>query len=89
MAHYIELNAAEFEAFLQAEGFGRTVQHSEVVYTREHNKSGIVIKCYTSIQDGDAVGRDCGKDAVRLCAVAYRQGKGYPIFKAKRCHRSG
>ena len=67
MATYFKFDAAQFEAFLTAHGFFRTVRGHEVVYIRKHSKNPAVhMGVYTSI--GPKGQRSKGSDAIRVCA---------------------
>ncbi len=88
MSKYIEVNSKNLEDFLISKGFKRNVVHSEVVYERRHlDNPDVVIRVYTSIQDGAASARGCGKDAIRVSAFLEGADKTYGLFKAARVYR--
>ena len=45
----------------------------------------VVIKIYSSVKQNDSLGRGCGQDAIRVCAVNLRTEKG--LRKSKRVNR--
>ena len=83
MAQYVAVPAQDLEQFLQAKGFGRTVQRNEVVYVRASKRDpNVLLKIYTSIHDGNSVVRAAGRDAIRVCTVWDNQhGKSFGIGK--------
>lgn len=89
MSHYVEVDSARLELFLQGLGFTREVHCNEVVYTRRHNlEPRLQIKVYTSIATGESVARKCGADAIRVVAVLNGKDKVYPIFRGQRVFRT-
>jgi hypothetical protein len=45
----------------------------------------LVIKVYSSVRQNDSMGRGCGQDAIRVCAVNRRTNKG--VRKSRRVNR--
>jgi hypothetical protein len=91
MAHYVEIDSNKFEEFLSSQGFSRGIQGVEVVYFKPCKEDPrMVVKCYTSIKEGNDVARDCGKDAVRIVAVfvPVNGDKSYPLYKGSRVYRT-
>jgi hypothetical protein len=92
MAHYVALDGPRFEKFLADKGFLRGVAGSEIVYSlsvKEHPR--FVIRCYTTIADGDVLGRNCGADAIRVCAILNvpEEHRSFGIWKSRRVYRTG
>lgn len=89
MAHYVEVDSADFEAWLQSKGFARSVFHNEVVYSKpSQDVPGATVKVYTSSSTDASVARDVGKDAIRIVAIFEKDGKVYPIYKGARVYRT-
>lgn len=95
-ATYVEVPAADFEARLQAAGFTREIQGSEVVYRRVHARcQHLSVKIYTSLPANGGDVRACGSDAIRVVAVFEKAGTearraiSFAIYKGKRVHRAG
>lgn len=79
---YVPMSSEALEAFLQKQGFSRTVQHREVVYIRKHHKNpDLQVKVYTSLRDGASQVRDCGADAIRVCTVFESASKSFGVGK--------
>lgn len=91
MGRYIELNAGEFFAFLEGCGFSRLPNvGSEVVFGRQHHKNpNTLVKVYTSIREGDTVGRAVGKDAIRVVAIGFNTTRSWGLWKGPRVYRTG
>ena len=87
---FVEVNAKDFETFLEIKGFIRTIQKNEIVYVKpmEFNRS-LFCKVYTSLSDGNAVARECGADAIRVCCVFENGEKHFGIGKFARVYRTG
>ncbi len=82
MANFIEVPAQAIESHLAAQGFIRSVQREEIVYTRSSQRNpDVKIKVYTSIRVGRTVVRGAGKDAVRVCVVFDNGRKSFGIGK--------
>jgi hypothetical protein len=86
---YVELSATEFESFLQSKGFTRTIQKEEIVYVMQHKKHpDLYIKVYTSLGINNAA-RECGADAIRVCAVISKGDYSRGLYKGARVYRTG
>lgn len=58
----------------------------EIVYIRPFRSNpNLVIKVYSSVKQGDSLGRGCGQDAIRVCAVNIKTQKG--VRKSRRVNR--
>jgi len=93
-SRFVHVPAAAIRERLTAAGFQLLPARSgEEVYERRHVKDQrYAVKVYSSIQRGATEARDCGKDAIRVVALFFPRGDGYPTgwaHKAKRVHRSG
>lgn len=87
---FVDVNPRDLEAMLQALGFERRVQGSEVVYARRnHNDRNVVVKVYTSISVSSEAARGCGQDAIRVTVAYEGDGKSFGITKMPRIYRTG
>ena len=90
MAKYVQLTLSDvFPTFLSPD---KGWQPVDVPRALEHvfdwpveKYPGVVIRVYSSIKKATATGRDCGRDAIRVCAVDTVSTKG--LCKAVRVHR--
>ena len=91
--HYINLDAAKFETFLQSKGCHRLVMErhgDEVVYVRAHDKAKFLfIKIFTSIKEGETTARECGGDAIRVVCIFDNGTRNFGIGKFPRVYRTG
>lgn len=99
-SRFVHVDPKALEQFLQEKGFSRGTQGSEVVYTinNRYHKSAKV-KVYTTIRTTDQNMRDCGDDAIRVCAVYIgdkaipRRGKvaakSFGIYRSMKILRAG
>ena len=85
-AEYVSILESEMDNLLQKElGWNKTLPHAEYVYEyRTRKNPDIIIKVFSSIT-ARGVGRKCGGDAIRICAVNTKTNKG--VFKSKRINR--
>ena len=88
-SQYCEITLEEMRDHLQVE---KGWYLMDELGTREYvfifplkSKPGIVIKVFSSIRKGKDVGRDCGQDAIRVCAVDILNDRGW--IKARRVYR--
>lgn len=88
-SRFVEVPAPAIRERLAGAGFRRLhAPGAEEVYGRHHDRDGrYLIKVYSSIKGGRI--RGCGADAIRVVAILVTETKAYPIFKAKRVHRTG
>ena len=90
MTTFVSVPAQAIEDFLQSKGFVRTVQRSEVVYVRGHDRDpNVKIKVYTSIRTGAGSARRRGKDSIKVCTVFDNGRRSFGIGKFPRVHRTG
>lgn len=85
-ATYVDVTELEFDALLKSEkGWKKDLQGMEYVYTYQSTKNpDIIIKVFSSVTQ-KGIGRKCGGDAIRICAVNTRTNRG--VMKAKRVNR--
>jgi hypothetical protein len=89
MADFIAVPAADLETFLQKKGMARTLQRNEVVYIKRSTiDQNLMLKVYTSINNGQTAVRAAGRDAIRCCVVwdngqgrSFGVGKFPPVFR--------
>jgi len=92
---YIEIDSSQFETFLSDKGFVKSVQHHEVVFTRQHkNNPNIHIRVFTSIRAGqDQKSQDTararGTDAIRIAAFFDNGERSFGVYKGPRVYRTG
>lgn len=96
---YIEVPAAAFRERILGAGFelSKRVSVGEEVYDRTHNTDPrYIVRVYSSIPRNGSTVRRVGEDAIRVCAVFYRDLRVNPnncigagIFKAPRVYRTG
>lgn len=82
---YVTITELEFDNLLKhSKGWMKDRSGKEIVYTYTTKKNpNVVVKVYSSIANG--VSRQCGGDAIRICAVNTKTDKG--IIKARRVYR--
>src|SRR5271166_5240552 len=86
-ARYFDLDGRRFEAWLAERGFARDDSRDEIVYRkRSEANQNLLIKVFTSIGTGEAVGRECGADAIRVCAIFSNGQKEFGVCKTTRVH---
>lgn len=85
-ATYVDVTELEFDTLLKSEkGWKKEVQGLEYVYIYQSTKNpDVIIKVFSSVTQ-NGIGRKCGGDAIRVCAVNTRTNKG--IMKSKRVYR--
>lgn len=84
---YCVVTELEFDALLKSDkGWAKTIIGKEYVYTYKTLKNpNISILVYSTITN-DGLGRKCGGDAIRICAVNTVTQKG--IIKSSRVYRT-
>ena len=59
----------------------------EIVYTKTlKTKPWLMVKVYSSIHKSDGIGRKCGADSIKICAINTNTNRG--ILKTNRIHRT-
>jgi len=87
MSRFVEVRETEFDILLRSEkGWSKDRSGNEVVYNYYiKSNPDIVIKVFSSVRDSDHIGRECGRDAIRVCAVDTKKDKG--LVKSSRIYR--
>lgn len=91
MATFVNIPAADLDAFLKGLKFEPATAREEVVYTRPCKADPrVVMVVYTSIKAGEAAVRGAGKDAIRV-ALTYNTygGRTRGVRKNTRVNRVG
>jgi len=88
MAQFTNITLNDFRAFLRAEkGWREEVSGNEIVFCyRLASYLFIQIKVYSSIRLNELNIRDCGSDALRVCAVNLNNNTGW--IKTGRVNRT-
>lgn len=76
---YVPVTELEFDNVLKAsKGWKKeeTEGTKEVVYNCRMKSKPFTIKVFSSIKKTDGVSRDCGKDAIRICAINHNTETG-------------
>lgn len=86
-AHYVDVTEMEFDNLLKNDkGWTKEIYGSEYLYSFQTKKNpDILVKVYSSVTK-NGVGKKCGGDAIRICAVNTKTQRG--IMKAKRVYRT-
>jgi|14BtaG_2_1085337.scaffolds.fasta_scaffold05028_7 hypothetical protein len=88
MSNFVEITKAQFDAFMEHLGFDQVEPNhpcKEAVYDQGFGDHGCFVRVYSTIATGD-VGRDVGKDAIRVVAVS--PGGDVFLRPCKRVHRT-
>lgn len=89
-ARYVVVSREAIEGFLRSKHFERTVQATEVVYVFHHLKNpSVLVKVYTSLQDGARTARGRGKDAIRVATVFDDGQRSFGVGKFPKILRTG
>jgi hypothetical protein len=85
-ARYVVVTELEFDNVCKPDkGWVKTYQGEELVYQYTTKKNpDVVVKVFSSITKS-GLGRKCGGDAVRVCAVNTKTNRG--IIKSSRVYR--
>lgn len=83
---YVEVTELEFDALLQsAKGWNKEVKGNEYVYSYALKKQpNVSILVYSTVTP-TGLGRKCGGDAIRICAINTKTNKG--VRKSVRVYR--
>lgn len=87
-AKYVPVTELEFDSIFLEKGWQKTVQpgSKEITYTKNlKTKPHVCVKVYSSVKVESGLGRDCGKDAIRVVAVDMAKNKG--LVKVSRVYR--
>jgi hypothetical protein len=86
---YVTVTELEFDSVFPANKNWRKEESGgtkEIVYLKNlRNNPDICVKVYSSIKKDNGIGRGCGKDAIRVCAVNTRLNRG--LIKSSRVYR--
>lgn len=84
---YVEVTELEFDALFQsAKGWKKEVKGNEYVYSYALKKQpNVSILVYSSVTS-TGLGRKCGGDAIRICAINTKTDKG--VRKSVRVYRT-
>lgn len=84
---YVQIPVQDMRSFLQpVKGWMETISGNEIVFTYNLKSFPFIqIKIFSGIKSSDQTSRDCGKDAIRVCAVNVKQNKGW--IKVSRVYR--
>jgi hypothetical protein len=88
MSTYKNISLSEMESFLRADkGWKENrEQHKEVVFDFNIPSAPfLLVRVYSGIRADTQISRECGKDAIRVCAVNLARNKGW--IKASRVYR--
>ena len=88
MSTYCRISASEMKELLKTEkGWKTELAGKEIVFCFNLNShKEIQVKVFSSITDKEWIGRDIGKDAIRVCAVNVARNCGW--VKVARVYRT-
>jgi hypothetical protein len=91
-SRFVSVDSEQFKSFLLDLGFHETVYNSEEVFVKSYEKFDkykFKIKVFTSIRENRQHARECGADAIKVCAILENKNKIYGIAKLPRVYRTG
>lgn len=89
MSRYCQISAPEMRGFLKPENnWVETIEGNEIVFchTLKHYPS-IQLKVFSGIKSDNQISRECGKDAIRVCATRNEGIKVFGWIKSNRVYR--
>lgn len=92
MSNYRNISIQEMREFLKPDKGWKETQSDgnvkETVFQFPLKRCpSILVRVYSGIKTDSGESRGCGKDAIRVCAVRFQNGKGAGWIKTKRVHR--